>query len=102
MPNKDRRKLDEQRVKEIVRVTLAETAKTGEFCPYSGISPEKHELQHEFLDKIMKILDRIDEIKWDALRSVVRATVVIIALFIAGSIAAAFGWEKLGKVLNGG
>jgi len=65
------------KVVELFKSTMPERRATCNFCE-NRVSVERHEAHHEFLDKLILVLDRMDNIKWGVLKNL--ATVITLGL----------------------
>lgn len=91
--NEDLRDSDRERIAEIVSEELSKVLSkrrsTCNFCS-SQERIDHHEKAHEFLDKLMATLDRLENIKWGILKSVLQ----VITISFLGLIGALL-WKHL-------
>lgn len=83
------------KVIELFKTSMPERRATCNFCE-DRKAIERHEAHHEFLDKLILLLDRMDGIKWNILKQVF----TVITLSLLGLIAALL-WKYIitgGKV----
>jgi len=85
-------------VAEAVKDGLAEVLANRElFCRYA-IRPEQHDEEHQALRKFIRVMSRIEDMKWSVLQKIVIAVVgIAFSLMVYGALAkltifGGFGW----------
>ena len=81
------------KVIELFKSSMPERRASCNFCENRD-KIERHEAHHEFLDKLITVLDRIDGIRWNILKQIL--TVVTLSLL---GLVAALLWKY---IISGG